>query len=211
MRTVYQEFNLKKRTPQLLSLHQHLKKKTFKNNQRTLGCYSRTRTAEIVRGSNKKIKIWRKFSHGSKINSDRTEGAGPGRLKNYGSMGSILRIFLSWMELFIGKKLEMSGTVVQQLVVAESQITNILPLLHESPCTGHLGFAKTYHRAQERFFWPGMKSDVREWVSSCDECLRRKGTPQKHRHSLTTWQASHPFWQVSLDVMGHLPDSQGCR
>ena len=79
-------------------------KKTFKNNQRTLGCYSRTRTAESFRGSNKKIQIWRKFSHGSKINSDRTEGAYPGRLKNYGSIGSILRIFLSWMELYIGKK-----------------------------------------------------------------------------------------------------------
>ena len=105
----------------------------------------------------------------------------------------------------------MSGTVAQQLVVAESQIANILPLLHESPCTGHLEIEKTYNRAQERFFWPGMKRDVREWVNSCDECLRRKGTPQKHRHSLTTWQASHPFWQVSLDVMGPLPDSKGCR
>ena len=38
-----------------------------------------------------------------------------------------------------------------------------------------------------------------------------KGTPQKHRHSLTTWQASHPFCLVSMDVMGPLPDSQGWR
>ena len=105
----------------------------------------------------------------------------------------------------------MSGTVVQQLVVAESQITNILPLRHASPCTGHLGIEKTYHRAQEQFFWPGMIRDVRKWVISCDKCLRRKGTPQEHRHSLTTWQASHPFWQVSLDVIGPLSDSQGCR
>ena len=90
------------------------------------------------------------------------------------------------MELSIGKKLEISGTVVQQLVVAESQFTDILPLLHESPCTGHQGIEKTYHRAQERFFWPGMNRDVREWVNSCDECLRRKGTRQKHRHRLTT-------------------------
>ena len=27
---------------------------------------------------------------------------------------------------------------------------------------------------------------------------------RKHRHSLTTWQPTHPFLQVSLDVIGSL-------
>ena len=54
-----------------------------------------------------------------------------------------------------------------------------------------------------------MKRDVKEWVVSCKECLRRKITPQKHRHSLMTWTPSHPFWQVALDIMGPLPESRG--
>ena len=107
------------------------------------------------------------------------------------------------------KKIEDGDRWVHQLIVAENQISNILPLLHESPCTGHFGIEKTYQRAQERFFWPGMKRDVNSWVQSCDKCLRRKGTPQKHRHSLKMWKPSHPFWQVSLDVMGPLPESSG--
>ena len=111
--------------------------------------------------------------------------------------------------LYRRKQLEDGDRWVHQLVVAENQISNILPLLHESPCTGHFGIEKTYQRAQERFFWPGMKRDVNSWVQSCDKCLRRKGTPQKHRHSLKTWKPSHPFWQVSLDVMGPLPESNG--
>ena len=41
------------------------------------------------------------------------------------------------------------------------------------------------------------------------DCLKRKGTKQKHRHSLTKWKSSHPFWQVSLDIMGPLPESHG--
>ena len=85
--------------------------------------------------------------------------------------------------LFRTKKLEDGDRWVHQLIVAENQISNILPLLHESPCTGHFGIEKTYQRAQERFFWPGMKRDVNSWVQRCDKCLRRKGTPQKHRHS----------------------------
>ena len=42
-----------------------------------------------------------------------------------------------------------------------------------------------------------MRRDVRNWIESCDACLKRKSTKQKHRHSLTKWKPGHPFWQVS--------------
>ena len=54
-----------------------------------------------------------------------------------------------------------------------------------------------------------MRRDVRNWIASGDVCLKMKDTKQKHRHSLTKWKPSHPFWQVSLDIMGPLPKSQG--
>ena len=38
---------------------------------------------------------------------------------------------------------------------------------------------------------------------------KRKGTKRKHRHLLTKWKPSHSFWQVSLDIMGPFPESQG--
>ena len=41
--------------------------------------------------------------------------------------------------LFRRKKLEDGDRWVHQLIVAENQISNILPLLHESPCTGYFG------------------------------------------------------------------------
>ena len=40
-------------------------------------------------------------------------------------------------------------------------------------------------------------------------CLKRKRTKQRHRKSLTKWKPSHPFWQVSLDIMGPFPESRG--
>ena len=111
--------------------------------------------------------------------------------------------------LYRNQTLEPTDTKVQQMLIAQNNLQKILPLLHESACTGHLGVEKTYQRARERFYWPGMKRDVKEWVDSCKECLRRKITPQKHRHSLMTWTPSHPFWQVALDIMGPLPESRG--
>ena len=35
--------------------------------------------------------------------------------------------------------------------------------------------------------------------------------PQKQRHCLTIWQFSHPFCQVSVDVMWLMPVSEGYR
>ena len=52
-----------------------------------------------------------------------------------------------------------------QIVIQRSLIKKILPFIHE-PC-GHFGMAKTFDRVRERFYWPGMKKDVHECVSSC--------------------------------------------
>ena len=122
--------------------------------------------------------------------------------------GSSEKLWKSWVEfrnlekvnglLYKGRKAEKSGQVLQQLVVAETQIAHILSLPQQSPCTGQFGVRNTYHGALERFFRPGMKPDVQKLVDSCDQCLRRKGTPQKHRHCPTIWQHSHLFWKYPL-------------
>ena len=71
--------------------------------------------------------------------------------------------------------------------------------------------AKTFDRVREQFYWPEMKKDVHEWVSSCEVGCQKKSPHQKHIHSLTTWKPSHPFWQVALDIMGPLPESSGIK
>ena len=94
-----------------------------------------------------------------------------------------------------------------QIVIQRSLLKEILPFLHE--LCGHFGMAKTFDRVRERFYWAGMKKDVHEWVSSCEECCQKKSPHQTHIYSLTTWKPSHPFWQVALDFMGSLPDTSG--
>ena len=84
----------------------------------------------------------------------------------------------------------------------------MLELLYDSQSAGHFGIVKTYQRSSESFYWQRMRRDVRNWIESCYVCLKRKGTKQKHRHSHTKWKPSHPFWQVSLDIMGPFPESQ---
>ena len=62
-----------------------------------------------------------------------------------------------------------------------SPIKEILLFLHEH--CGIFGMAKTFDRVQKRFYWPGMKKDVHEWVSSCEVCCQKKSPDQKHIHN----------------------------
>ena len=69
----------------------------------------------------------------------------------------------------------------------ECPTSNVLELLHDSPPIGHFGIC----------------------IESCNMCPKRKTTKQKHRHSLKKRKPSYLFWQVSLDIMGPLPDPHG--
>ena len=65
---------------------------------------------------------------------------------------------------------------------------------------------KTFNRVRKRFYWPGMRRDVDNFI---EVRCQNKAPHQKHIHNLTTWEPSHPFCQVVLDIMGPLPESSG--
>lgn len=50
----------------------------------------------------------------------------------------------------------------------------ILQDVHSSALGGHSGFPNTYQRLKQMFYWRGMKSVVREFVSACFTCQQAK-------------------------------------
>ena len=40
--------------------------------------------------------------------------------------------------------------------------------------SGHPGINKTQEKVSSRFFWPGIKQDVSEYIMTCDRCQRVK-------------------------------------
>lgn len=46
----------------------------------------------------------------------------------------------------------------------------LLNLFHSSPMGGHSGFEKTLHRFIREFYWPSLRSKVKEFIHSCDTC-----------------------------------------
>lgn len=73
----------------------------------------------------------------------------------------------------------------------------------------HPGGRATLHLISERFVWPSMKKDIKNYVRKCHQCQRSK----VHRHersSLTSYIApDERFSDVHIDIVGPLPQSRG--
>jgi hypothetical protein len=78
--------------------------------------------------------------------------------------------------------------------------------LHDSVTGGHLGFAKTLESVTRRFFWPGLRDDVRLYVKTCPTCQRVKHSnqvPAGLQQPIPT--PKFPWEQVTLDLLTSLP------
>ena len=52
--------------------------------------------------------------------------------------------------------------------------TQLLALFHDLPSAGHFGAAKTLSAIRQRWEWPGLATDVDEYVKSCAICQMAK-------------------------------------
>ena len=93
---------------------------------------------------------------------------------------------------------------VKQLVVPVLLRSKVLSSLHDS--MAHPGRDKTLSLAKDRFYWPGLHSDVERKVSQCRRCLCRKSPGQNA--SIVPILTSHPLELVCCDFLLEEP-SQG--
>ena len=92
-------------------------------------------------------------------------------------------------------------------VIPRTFVEKAMYLTHASSIAGHLGVDKTLRRAQNNFYWKGMKAEIKEYVSSCLMCQKFKG----HTHRIPparSWPIStEKFQRVHMDLVGPLPIS----
>ena len=93
-----------------------------------------------------------------------------------------------------------SNPPVLRLVAPPKVCTEIF-FLHNSKTGGHLGITKTVSSAKQRFWWPGMKAEVKRWCQYCD-CCQRRNLRQGPKHT-TLHQApvSSPMEEVAFDIL----------
>ena len=96
------------------------------------------------------------------------------------------------------------GSVRQQLVLPYRYISEVLNSLHNE--VGHQGRDRTLSLVRDRFVWPGMASDVENWVKQCRRCICRKALSS--REPLVNIRTTQPLELVSMDFLS-LETSRG--
>lgn len=94
----------------------------------------------------------------------------------------------------------------KRILVPLNLRTKVMELHHDSPVAAHCGFGRTLSKIQKSFYWPSMYSQIRNYVSSCHECLRRRGfQPSKKAPLGRLPVTSRPLERIAMDIVGPLP------
>lgn len=94
-------------------------------------------------------------------------------------------------------------------VVPKDNRLNVLRECHDDPTSAHFGCRKTYLRACAKYYWPGMRSDVKKYVYRCEICNQQK-VSQLGRMGLmgAPKNINQPFQLLSCDIVGPFPKSK---
>ena len=97
------------------------------------------------------------------------------------------------------------------LYIPEPARHNLVKSLHNSPARGHEGFFRTLHRMQKDYWWPGMSTFLRKFISGCANCQVAKVNTHPMVPRLSPLAIKHPlpFSSISVDLITGLPDSHG--
>ena len=82
----------------------------------------------------------------------------------------------------------------------------LLKEFHDSPTGGHFGAEKTYDSLARNYCWPGMRTLVKAYTSSCELCQRSKTPNLAPAGMLQPLPIpSYPWQEISMDIVGPLP------
>ncbi|MBW0569809.1 hypothetical protein O181_109524 [Austropuccinia psidii MF-1] len=83
---------------------------------------------------------------------------------------------------------------------------SILQKHHDSPLAGHPGQEKTLKHVKQDFHWSGMTQFIKDYVSSCQQCLRNKTIHHKKFGLLKPLPILNGPWIcLSMDFITQLP------
>lgn len=82
----------------------------------------------------------------------------------------------------------------------------IIKEFHESTMGGHKGISKTDWRIRAIYYWPGMKMEIGNFITKCQNCQRNKIIRTSMRQSMRiTDTPKQPFDKIQIGIVGPLP------
>ena len=99
------------------------------------------------------------------------------------------------------------GPPTHQLVLPEIWRTEVLTLLHDNICAGHMGIHRTLARLRARFYWVGFKDDVVNKCNTCHACQALNMPTKPIKAPLKPYIVGVPMERIQMDIIGPLPET----
>ena len=85
----------------------------------------------------------------------------------------------SIQDQLICKKIKIRAQEWVAVIVPRALQTEVLRSYHTEPQAGHFGIHISYEIIRRRFYWQGMRSDIKRWVEDCEVCALTKSASGK--------------------------------
>ena len=86
----------------------------------------------------------------------------------------------------------------------------IIKIHHDLPSARHPGWWKTYELVSRNYWWPGMTTFVKKYVTGCDIYQQMKNCTQQPFGPLVPNKVPNRPWKIiSMDLIMQLPESNG--
>ena len=96
------------------------------------------------------------------IPSDRTTTATQKSFKNF------CKVFELKNNYLYRRDKRKNGNLLR--VIRRYEMEPVLYMTHNDPTAAHFGIEIMFNKIRDRYFWPKMYEDIRNYVKSCDAC-----------------------------------------
>ena len=102
---------------------------------------------------------------------------------------------------------DINGYAVTQYVLPAHIVVEVIEKVHASVYNGHLGRKKTTEKMIARFYRPGLRSYIKEYVRRCDVCQKIKYTRPQVDGELIYLKPSRPNEIITTDLTADLVET----
>ena len=85
----------------------------------------------------------------------------------------------------------------------------ILGVNYDDPHAGHFGFYRTLELVRRKYYWLGMRNDIKKYLKTCEVCQRVKTKRHRPHGELAPFPApTRPWQEITMDFITGLPPSK---
>ncbi|KAL1447768.1 hypothetical protein WDU94_013913 [Cyamophila willieti] len=101
-----------------------------------------------------------------------------------------------------------SETTPWKVLVPVALILAVIHYFHDNPLASHPGEAVTFDLISKHHYWNSMKTDIKNYVRTCEVCARNKTAGRTTKTGLTPRAPTEVWETLALDLMGPYPRSK---